>query len=378
VLLVDDDAGVRRAYMRALGRHGYHVQDAASGEAAAALLDTGGFDVVVADVHMPGCGGVGLLRGARAAGLRVPFVLMTGGVEFDHAVAALENGALRLLLKPVPTLALLQAVDGAVRARREIDEQRRAMAVLQLHEEALRIRVERRERFVRALDRIWIANQPIVSWRRREVHAYEALVRGAEQGLARPDQLLAEAEQLEMLPALSRAVRQRIAAQLAVTQTRHTQFVNLHPADLLDEELYDPAAPMTAFASRIVLEITERAHLESTGDLADRVRRLRALGYTIAVDDLGSGYAGLTALARIRPEVVKLDMSLVRGIDGNPTRRQVVESLRSLADHLGMEVVVEGVETVAERDVLSRIGCDMMQGYLFAQPAAGLPTVCWS
>ena len=103
--------------------------------------------------------------------------------------------------------------------------------------------------------------------------------------------------------------------------------------------------------------------------------RLRALGYTLAIDDLGAGYAGLTSLTKLEPEVVKLDMSLVRGVDQSMRKQHLVASMARVCLDLGMLVVTEGVETVAERDTLTRLGCDVLQGYLFGRPERSFASV---
>ena len=102
--------------------------------------------------------------------------------------------------------------------------------------------------------------------------------------------------------------------------------------------------------------------------------RLRALGYRIAIDDLGAGYAGLTSFAQLEPEVVKVDMSLVRGIDRSPVKQKLVRSIIALCTELGIQLVAEGIETPAERDALIALGGDLCQGYLFAKPGRGFPT----
>ena len=112
-------------------------------------------------------------------------------------------------------------------------------------------------------------------------------------------------------------------------------------------------------------------------DLQARVSKLRELGYRIAVDDLGAGYAGLSSFALLEPDMVKLDMSLVRNIHQSAVRQRMVASMVGLCRDLGNRVVTEGVETVAERDVLAALGCSLMQGYFFAKPAAPFPTVDW-
>jgi len=112
-------------------------------------------------------------------------------------------------------------------------------------------------------------------------------------------------------------------------------------------------------------------------DVRSRIAALRDIGYRIAVDDLGAGYSGLTSFALLEPEFVKLDMSLVRGIDTNVTKQKVVRSMTSLCREMGMKVVAEGVETPTECDVLVNLDCDLLQGFLFARPGKPFPEVQW-
>jgi EAL domain-containing protein (putative c-di-GMP-specific phosphodiesterase class I) len=126
-----------------------------------------------------------------------------------------------------------------------------------------------------------------------------------------------------------------------------------------------------------VLEVTERASLYGVKNLSACVAKLKALGFQIAIDDLGAGYAGLTSFTQLEPELAKLDMSLVRGVDGDSRRQSIVRSMKRLCDDLGMQVVAEGVETAAERDMLTELGCDLLQGYLFAKPQRGFAAMRW-
>ena len=154
-------------------------------------------------------------------------------------------------------------------------------------------------------------------------------------------------------------------------------FVNLHARDLTDPELLSPDAPLSRLSDRIVLEITERASLDEIKDVSVKVAALRRMGFRIAVDDLGAGYAGLTAFAQLKPEVVKLDMSLIRDVHAEPVKRKLIGAMTALCKEMGMLVVAEGVETALERDAIANLGCDLMQGYLFARPAQGFPAVAW-
>jgi EAL domain-containing protein (putative c-di-GMP-specific phosphodiesterase class I) len=229
--------------------------------------------------------------------------------------------------------------------------------------------------FTRALEQLWLAFQPIVRVSDRSVIAHEALVRSDEPALGDPLALFEAAGSRARRRRLSRRIRGRLAA--ALPSLPGDVYTNLLPEDLEDATLYDDVAGLAPFASRVVLEITEQAPLDRVPDLSGRIARLRDRGYRFAVDDLGAGYSGHVNLAILEPEVVKLDMSLVRRVDREATRREVVRSTTRLCQRLGSLVVAEGVETPRERDALVELGCDALQGFLFARPSRVPPQVTW-
>ena len=189
--------------------------------------------------------------------------------------------------------------------------------------------------------------------------------------MAAPYHFFGAAERLGRLPDLGRAVRQGAAERMNELPDDVLMFINVHPRELDDEQLYAPDSPLAPFAGRVVLEITERAPLDGVRDLTDRMCRLRDMGFRLAVDDLGAGYAGLATFSQLQPEIVKMDMSLVRGVDQDPTKAAVIRSMRQLCTDLGILVVAEGVETTAERDALIHAGCPLLQGYLYGKPEPG-------
>ncbi|RYE84278.1 MAG: EAL domain-containing protein, partial [Myxococcales bacterium] len=168
---------------------------------------------------------------------------------------------------------------------------------------------------------------------------------------------------------LGRHIRELVAAQASAQPYEHSFFVNLHSADLADPQLYDDDSPLMRHASSVVLELTERASLEGIGDVDRRLNELRERGFRIAVDDLGAGYAGLSYFARVKPDIIKIDMSLTRDIDRDPVKSRVVASMCSLARDLGMTTVAEGIETEAELARVSMLGVELIQGYLLGKPA---------
>ena len=229
-------------------------------------------------------------------------------------------------------------------------------------------------RFDNAIARAWMAFQPIVDIKNKRIFAYEALLRTDEETLKRPDVFIGIAERLARIHELGRTVRAAVARAVAGVSMDALLFVNVHGLELTDETLFTPADPLAPIASRVVLEITERIGLDAVAG-PTRVAMLRKLGYRIAVDDLGAGYAALGALATLEPEVVKLDMSLIRDIDRQPTKRRVVGAIATLCRELGSKVVAEGVETKAEAAVVIDCGIELLQGYLYARPTRELVSV---
>lgn len=376
VLVVDDEPQILRVFRRVLAQVGYEVFTAGDGRAAVAAIDTTHFDVVISDIEMPDIDGLELLRLAHARDPDLAFVLVTGGPAIESAVEALELGALHYLTKPIDREKLERTVEHAVAYSRAAHAKRAAVDLAEPEEPPASPSV--REGFERALGSLWMAYQPIVRVSDRSLLGFEALMRSNEPSLPHPGAVLDAATRLSRLYELGREVRARAAAPMQASPEGALVFVNLHPDDLADDALYDGSAPLAAIASRVVLEITERASLGDMSDAKARIGRLRALGYRIAIDDLGAGYAGLTSFALLEPELVKLDMGLVRDVDSNPTRQKLVQSMTTLAHDMGAEIIGEGVETAAEREVLASLGVDLLQGYLLAKPAKPFPTFKWA
>jgi EAL domain-containing protein (putative c-di-GMP-specific phosphodiesterase class I) len=312
----------------------------------------------------------------RERDLDVPVILMTGTPTVETAIKAVENGALRYLVKPFEETVLRDAVGQAQRLHKVAKLKRQALALVGEGNKQLGDLAGLNASLDRALATLWMAYQPIVAWSKKTTFAFEALLRSTESTLPHPGAILEAAERLGRLEDVGRAIRERVAAAVEGAPSEYV-FVNLHTRDLLDESLYSPASPLSRVAGRVVLEITERAALDKVNDAAARVAKLRKMGFRIALDDLGAGYAGLTSFAQLEPEVVKFDMSLVRGLHENETKKKLIQSMTALFRELGLIVIAEGVETAPERDALAETGCDLLQGYLFAKPGRPFPAVSW-
>jgi EAL domain-containing protein (putative c-di-GMP-specific phosphodiesterase class I) len=368
ILVVDDEPGVLDMLSRALGPT-FEVTASQDGAEAVRQVEKGTFAAVVSDIHMPGMSGIELLRAVREHDADLPVLLVTGQPSWEGAAQAIEYGVFRYIPKPLDLPTLRQTVTQATQLYR----------LARLKREALSLggiaagpsdRAGLEASFERMLASFGMAFQPIVSLSTKTVFGYEALLRSSEPSLPHPTDVLEAAERLGATKRLGRAVRAFAAQRGSQLEHDWLLFVNLHPSELLDPDLTDPSSLLISMASRVVLEITERAPLSSLEEVRERCSELRRLGFRIAVDDLGAGYAGLTSFAILDPDIVKVDMNLVRGIEGSAIKRRLVSSVLSLCREMDMLLVAEGVETPAERDVLANMGCDLFQGFLFARPAS--------
>jgi len=354
------------------------VQTASNGKEAAERVKDGSFDVIVSDISMPEMTGIEFLKAVRAHDLDVPVILMTGDPGLESATRAVEYGAFRYLAKPVAVQELWETVLHAAKLHSMARLKREALELIGQDRIQLGERAALEVRFTWGMSRMWMAFQPIVGCRARSIFGYEALLRSDEPLMKTPADILDAAERLGRLHELGRAVRAKVAAAADAEELAGAMlFVNLHSADLNDEELYSVDAPLSKIATRVVLEVTERASLYGVKNVAACVAKLKTLGFQIAIDDLGAGYAGLTSFVQLEPKIAKLDMSLVRSVDTDPRRQAIIRSMKSLCDELGMSVIAEGVETLAERDTLMELGCDLLQGYLFAMPQRGFEAPRW-
>ena len=372
LLVADDDLMIGRSIARLLTKSDFDVVVVDDGRKAIAALEQAPFDVILSDVQMPECGGLDLVRAVRRLDLDVPVILMSGMPDIDSATKALEYGAFRYLTKPLDTAGLVKILHHAARAHALARIRREASFVTGIHAGASD-RAGLEVRFEAGLEQMWMAFQPIVDARTGALFGVEALLRSTEPSMPGPQHILDAATTLGRLPQLGRRVRALSSTSLANLGDDVSLFVNLHPADLVDVDLIDDRAPLTQQASRVILEITERASLSSSPELSARLARLRKLGFRIAVDDIGAGYSGLTSFTELMPEVVKIDMSLVRDVHLSALKQRTIGALCKLCHEVGCVVVGEGVETVDERECLVSVGCDLLQGYLLGRPDRELP-----
>lgn len=228
---------------------------------------------------------------------------------------------------------------------------------------------------------ITMAFQPIVDVETGLPFAFEALVRGingegAGEVLAgvTPENRYAFDQKCRVA-----AIESAVAAGILETGARLS-------INFLPNAVYSPVACIqltlktarkTGFPiDRLIFEFTENEEITDPNHVSNIVDCYRKMGFGTAIDDFGAGHAGLGLLARFQTDFLKLDMELIRGIDASLPRRMIVEGVIRIAASLGITIIAEGVETVAEYDALRTMGVRYIQGYLLARPGfAHLPEI---
>ena len=209
-LIVEDDVALRAAYQRHLENIGWEVVTATDGLAASALVHPDAFDVIVSDLSMPRMGGIDFIRAVRQKDQDIPVIFITGEPQLQTAVEAVTYGAYRYLTKPFALHQFAEILARAAHLHQMARLKREALALTQAGDSLPGDRtVLELALSTDAIERIWMAYQPIVSWSARAAVAYEALVRSEEPSLKNPTDLIAAGEQLGRLPELGRRVQGR-------------------------------------------------------------------------------------------------------------------------------------------------------------------------
>jgi EAL domain-containing protein (putative c-di-GMP-specific phosphodiesterase class I) len=214
------------------------------------------------------------------------------------------------------------------------------------------------------------AFQPIIDSHTRTVYSHEALVRGVNNEPAY--QILARytGKEMALFDALCRARAIEVASRTGVDTYLN---LNMLPSAAMDLEVglnsTIEAANRHSFPlHRLIVEATEVEAISDHAHFAEVLNEYRRAGIRLAIDDFGAGYAGLSLLAEFQPDFVKLDMGLVRGIESHGPRQSIVRAIAQVCVDLGIDFVVEGVETVDEFSWFTDLGVNLYQGYLFAKP----------
>ncbi len=229
--------------------------------------------------------------------------------------------------------------------------------------------------------------QPKVEAGSLQITAAEALIRWRhpKRGVISPALFIPLAERFGLISAIGDWVIHEACRQAAVWRENGMRMrvaVNLSGAQLRQDDLVDriEAALRTHAvpAARLTCEITETVAMEDTQVTRDAIQRLQRLGVHLSIDDFGTGYSSLASLHRLPVAELKIDRAFVCELPGSDEVRAIVLAIVQMAHQLGVRVVAEGVELEAQRDLLVAMGCDELQGYLFAKPMTAQALALWA
>jgi diguanylate cyclase (GGDEF)-like protein len=216
--------------------------------------------------------------------------------------------------------------------------------------------------------------QPIYDFKKGTVLAWEALARGPRDSeLESPSLLFDFAEQTGQLFILEQACRARAMQTVGALGPGQSLFLNIHPRAVVDPH-FAPGKTLELIRKHglepdnIVFEITERHSIRDFTAFHKTLDHYRSQGFKIAVDDAGTGYSGLSTIAALKPDFIKVDMSLIRDVDKDPVRRALMETMVTLAGRIGSEIIAEGIESKGEAATLIEIGVHYGQGYFLSRP----------
>lgn len=338
-----------------------------------------GADLVLLDLQMPGMDGFAVMSALTAAlpdDEFVPVLILTAETATRVRNRALAEGATDFVTKPFDTVEVTLRVRNLLKTRALYTTVQRHSAGLQAEldkraEDERRVAQERRRRLER-IDKVLSGNeltmvfQPIADLNTGAVVGVEALARFSGEPSRRPDEWFAEAA----------SVGRGAELEVAAVRAALTQLDRLPPDAFLSVNISPATAAAPGVgcvlervpAHRLVLELTEHAPIIVYEPLLAALEPLRARGVRVAVDDAGAGYSGLQHVLRMRPDILKLDIALTRGIDADPARRALGTALVAFGRDIGAVILAEGVETPAELQSLRALGIPWGQGYDLARP----------
>jgi len=220
------------------------------------------------------------------------------------------------------------------------------------------------------------ALQPIIDSHTGTIYGFEALIRNFDQfGHDTPIDVFNHAFEIGCLRELELALRRKAIEKFASLHHTGTKlFLNVDPR-LLEEEGFLLPETMTVLLqheinpARICFEVSETSAHSASGKVISFAKKCRKLGFSVAMDDYGTGYSQLKAFYEFEPDILKVDRFFIASINGDSRKRLMVASLVELAHVLGIRIVAEGVETEEEMQVCREIGCDLVQGFLIARPS---------
>ncbi len=340
-------------------------------------------DLVILDLHMPHVDGYELLEvvGGHAAGSFLPVLVLTGDTAPTSAHRALGLGAHDFITKPLDPVEVILRVRNLLRTRYLYRQLRINNLLLRgelrgIQEGAGLEALGKEARRTRIVGSIATGGprtvfQPVVELSTERIAGYEALSRFDDQPAQGPDRWFADALDVGLSVDLESQAARTALAQVSRLRSDQFMTVNVSPAVVMADLRSQLGADVPW--ERVVIELTEHLPIEDYPAILARLAPIRAAGARLAIDDTGAGFASLRHILRLSPDILKLDISICRGVDRDPSRRALAAALVIFAADIGAEIVAEGIETPGERQTLLDLGIYYGQGYLLGRPESFQP-----
>lgn len=379
VLIADDDAVMRAALADLIASEDSFTLVGAARDAdeAIALAESKRPDVALVDVRMPAGGGQRVVEELRRRAPEIRVLAHTVMRERESVVGMLHGGAVGYLIKGSTTTEILAAIRRAALGQPSLSPQVMSDLVAglanQLEQDELqaserRAKQGRLARVIAGRGRTTVY-QPIVELAGHQVVGFEALSRfDTDDDEPWPvDRWFTEAAAIGLGTELELACGSSALGELLRFPSGAYLSLNVSNRTLQSPDLL--TALDAVDSSRVVVEITEHEAVEDYGILVGALGAMRERGIRVAIDDVGAGFASLRHILSIEPDIIKLDVSLVRGIDSDPRRHALANALVTFAEEIGIAVVAEGIETTEEHAALQSLGIGFGQGYFIARPS---------
>lgn len=216
-----------------------------------------------------------------------------------------------------------------------------------------------------------MAFQPIINARAKTIFAQEALVRGLLNEPAASVFQHVNEDNLYRFDQSCRVKAIELASRFAADSLISINFMPraVYRPELCIRTTLEAAEMFNVDRQRIMFEFNESERVDDTAHLKSIIESYKTMGFKTAIDDFGAGYSGLNQLTEFTPDLIKLDMKLIRGIDHCTTRQSIVRSIVTMCADLGIEIIAEGIETKDEHTALFDLGIYLLQGYFYARPS---------
>jgi len=359
ILLVDDELDIAQTMAMCLELRGYHVEVANSGKEA--LLKAKEHpDLILLDVMMPGMNGYETCNSLRQDHdtKNIPIIMLTAKSAPKDKVEGLQMGADDYITKSAELEELFARIEALLRRSGLFEDMEDDKALL----------IEELKNIVRERS-VELLFQPIFYLKPRKLFAYEVLTHGPKKSkLENPEKLFQCALNYGVFLDLEIMYRKKALNIFGDLISEKLLFFNASPY-VVESKEFNEIISIYGKPDQVVFEITERSEIKNFPVYCQILNSIKSRGFKIAIDDVGSGYSSLDAVAEIAPDYAKLDMALIHGIDTNQKKQNLIKVILQLCRENKIISIAEGIETKEELDILIDMGVDAGQGYLLGRPS---------